>query len=190
MAKTISLALRLLGEFEARDGAGDLLTIGARKNRALLAALALAPSNTAARERVARLLWSDRADEQARNSLRQALASLRKDLAVTGASPVAATESRIKLDPDLTEVDAIVFQRLATSADVQSLRAAADLYRGELLADVEIRDPAFEDWVGSERRRLSDVATHVFEKLWAHEAGAARVDIAKRLVALDPMRES
>ena len=180
----------MLGEFEARDGAGRLLTIGARKNRALLAALALAPSNSVSRERIARLLWSDRAEEQARNSLRQALASLRKDLAVTGASPVVATESRVKLDPDLTDVDAIVFQRLATSTDVQSLRAAADLYRGELLADMEIRDSAFEDWVGSERRRLSDVATQVFEKLWAHEAGAARVDIAKRLVALDPLRES
>jgi TolB-like protein len=190
MAKTVFLALGLLGEFVARDGAGQLLTIAARKNRALLAALALAPSNAMPRERIARLLWSDRADEQARSSLRQALASLRKDLAVTGASPIVATESRIKLDPDLTDVDAVLFQRLATSTDVQSLRDAADLYRGELLADLEIRNSAFEDWVGSERRRLSDIAARVFEKLWAHETGAARVDIAKRLVALDPLRES
>lgn len=184
------LALRLLGEFEVRDSAGQLVTIAARKNRALLAALALAPSNSAPRDRIARLLWGDRADEQARSSLRQALVSLRKDLAATGVAPIVATESRIKLDPNLIEVDVIDFQRLATSADLQSLRAAAALYRGELLADVEIRDSVFEDWLGSERRRLSDVAAHVFEKIWDLEVGAGRVDIAKRLVALDPMRES
>lgn len=184
------LALKLLGEFEARDSTGRLLTIGARKNRALLAALALAPANSLPRDRIARLLWSDRAGEQARSSLRQALASLRKDVAATGASPIVVTESRVKLDPDLTDIDAVVFQRLAGSADIEALRAAMDFYRGELLSDIEIRDSAFEDWVGSERRRLSDLATHVLEKLWAREAGGARIDIAKRLVAFDPLRES
>src|SRR3954467_1521791 len=67
----VGLALRLLGEFEARDNAGRLVTIGARKTRALLAVLALASSNWVLRDRICRLLWSDRADEQARSSLRR-----------------------------------------------------------------------------------------------------------------------
>jgi hypothetical protein len=39
--------LRLLGEFEARDQTDQLVPILAKKNRALLAALALAPSPVA-----------------------------------------------------------------------------------------------------------------------------------------------
>jgi DNA-binding SARP family transcriptional activator len=36
--------LRFLGEFEARDGMGSPPVVTAKKNRALLAALALAPA--------------------------------------------------------------------------------------------------------------------------------------------------
>jgi TolB-like protein len=142
------------------------------------------------RERLAHLLWGSRADEQARNSLRQALAALRKDVSAAGLSPIAASDSRVRLDPFLTEVDAVEFQRLAVSTETEALRAAAALYRGDLLADLDVASPAFEEWVRAERNRLADLAVHALEKLWSHEAGAARVNIAKRLVALDPLRES
>jgi DNA-binding SARP family transcriptional activator len=56
------------------------IAISAKKNRALLAVLALSPGMTATRERLAGLLWGDRPDEQARSSLRQSLAALRKEL--------------------------------------------------------------------------------------------------------------
>jgi hypothetical protein len=70
--------------------------------------------------------------------------------------PIIATKSRSKLDCNLTEIDAVACQRLAAaSADIEELRAAAQLYRGQLLADLEIRDPAVENWLGSERRRFS-----------------------------------
>jgi len=184
------IALTVLGEFQTRDGAGREIAIGSEKNRALLCVLALSPSGSLSRERIARLLWSDRADEQARSSLRQALAALRKDLAVAGPAPIIASDSRVKLDLLRTEVDALEFQRLAVSTEIDSLRAAIVLYRGELLADIEVRDAAFEEWLQAERRRFADLAATVLEKLWAREIGAPRVDAAKRLVALDPIREN
>ena len=50
------LRLKVLGEFEVSDKSGLPVTILAKKNRALLAMLALAPSCTMRRERIATLL--------------------------------------------------------------------------------------------------------------------------------------
>ena len=54
-AKVTALVFRVFGEFNARDGAGRLVTLGSKKNRALLAALVLAPSGALPRARIARL---------------------------------------------------------------------------------------------------------------------------------------
>ncbi|CAN5255124.1 BTAD domain-containing putative transcriptional regulator [soil metagenome] len=185
-----ALALRLLGDFEARDGAGRALDVKSRKNRALIAVLALAPSSSLPRELIASLLWSDRGEEQARASLRQALASLRKDFAAIDPPLLTVNDVKVKVDLARLDVDVLTFLRLADSDAVEALRHAAALYRGELLADTYLRDAAFEEWVSRERRRLADVASNVLEKLCGLESGAARIDAAKRLVALDRSREA
>ena len=182
--------LRLLGEFRARDAAGQPVVVAARKNRGLLALLALAPSGSMARERLVGLLWSDRGTVQAQSSLRQALVALRKDLAPMGSPLLSANNERVSLDTTRVEIDAVTFQRLAASDDVEPLRRAAALYGGEFLADTYVSDRAFEEWVGLERRRLAEIASRVLEKLSALERGAARLDAARRLVALDPLREA
>ena len=63
------LQVNVLGTFEARDRGGQPLVVSARKSRALIAALALAPQSAMARESLASLLWSDRGEEQARSSI-------------------------------------------------------------------------------------------------------------------------
>jgi TolB-like protein len=188
-AAVTSLRLRVLGDFDASDEAGRPVAVVAKKNRALLAALALAPACTMPRQRIARLLWSDRDEAQARSSLRQALVALRKDLAGSGSKALSFGEERVKLDPAIVEVDALVFARLAGADDIGRLRLAAALYRGELLADTEIKDREFEAWVAGERQRLTDLAVSVLDKLRVLESGAARLDVGRRLVALDPVRE-
>jgi adenylate cyclase len=185
-----SLELKLLGAFEARNGAGQSIAVKARKNRALLAALALAPSHTMPREYLAGLLWSDRGEAQARNSLGQALVALRRDFSSSDDSFLSVRDMKVAVDPARADIDAVEFQQLALSHDLAALRRAASLYRGDLLADTYIRDRVFEEWVASERRRLADVASTVLEKLCARETGPARIDFAKRLVALDPLREA
>ena len=183
-----ALDLRLFGPFEVRDTAGQLLLVKARKNRALLAALALAPSRTQPRTRLTGLLWSERADAQARSSLRQALRGLRSDLGDTAALRI--DDDSVSLDPRHIVVDALEFQTLAASGDPADLRRADVLYRGDLLADTFIQDPIFDEWLTTERRRLADIANGVIERLCGHESGARRVDLAKRLVAADPLREA
>jgi TolB-like protein len=185
-----ALALRLLGEFEARDGIGLPLVVTAKKNRALLTALALASAYSMSRTRVANLLWSDRSEAHAQSSLRQALAALRKDLAAINPSPLSADRDRVALDPNRVEIDVIAFERLAASEDAAALNRAAALYRGDLLSDTYIRDAAFDEWLALERDRLAGCARNVLEKLCARETGAERIRFAERLVALDPLREA
>jgi TolB-like protein/tetratricopeptide (TPR) repeat protein len=184
-----TITLKILGEFEVRDGTGQLITVTARKNQALLAALALAPSCAMTRARIAGLLWSDRGEDQARTSLRQALAALRKDLGDLGATLLSFGDERVRLDLARIEVDAIEFRRLAKGNDLEALRKAKALLRGNLLADLEIADPAFESWLSQERRRLDDITITLFDKLCEHESGVSLVEMARRLVDLDPTRE-
>jgi DNA-binding SARP family transcriptional activator len=185
-----AVELRLLGEFEARDGTGLPLPVRAKKNRALLAALALAPACSMPRARIANLLWSDRNEAQAQSSLRQALVALRKDFAAIDPSPLSADRDRLALDAKQVEIDATAFERLAASEDIAALRDAASLYRGNLLSDIHVRDPAFDEWLGLERARLAGCARRVLEKLCALATGAERTLFAEQLLALDPLREA
>lgn len=142
------------------------------------------------REYLAGLLWSDRGEIQARSSLRQALVALRRDLSALGDGFLLVKETNIALKPGLVEIDAVEFQRLAQSNDLATLRRAALAYQGELLADIYIADPVYNEWLVSERRRLADIATNVLEKLCARETGQAQIEVARRIVALDPLRET
>ena len=71
--------------------------VSAKKNRALLAILALSPSGWVPRQQLANLLWSDREDVHARSSLRQSLASLRKDFSAIDPSLVSADDEKLIL---------------------------------------------------------------------------------------------
>ena len=64
------LQLLLLGHFECFLPSGERISLSMRKAEVLLAFLALAPAIRHPRERLINLLWSDRGEEQARNSLR------------------------------------------------------------------------------------------------------------------------
>ena len=90
--------LELLGGFRLTSGSGLEVDVRARKNRALVAILALAPRLEVSRDRLTGLLWSDRGNEQARSSLRQALVSLRKDFAALDADPIVLHGDRVRLD--------------------------------------------------------------------------------------------
>ena len=184
------LKLQLLGGFKALADTGQEIAIQARKSRALLAILALSPSGSVSRERLAAFLWSDRGEDQARSSLRQTLTVLRKELAVAGPSVLVADDQRVELARGSVEIDVVSIVSLSRATDAPSLRRAIDLYQGELLADVSVNDPAFEQWLATERSRIRDLVTSVFDRLLTLEPAAERVALAKRLVALDPLREA
>src|SRR5262245_34724447 len=151
--------LRLLGGFDLRSAEGQTAIPAGRKARALLACLALSPGQAWPREKLMALLWGDRGDEQARASLRQALAELRRGLGEP--SPVRAEHDAVDIDPTLLAVDALEFERLAKAGKWEE---AAALYRGPLLDGHGVRGDAFEEWVRIERTPLHDLAVDLLER--------------------------
>ena len=70
----------LFGPLTVQDRAGTVRTPRGQKVQALVAMLALAPRGARSRVWLRDKLWSDRQEEQASASLRQALTELRKAL--------------------------------------------------------------------------------------------------------------
>jgi len=186
------LVVRLLGDFQvSRGSSGAAVAIRARKVRALLAYLAIHPGRAHARDRLTGLLWPDVGDLQARQSLRQALAGLRRSISNTGALVVDA--DTVAVDPSRIDVDAPRFERLVAEGSQARLEQAAVLYRGDLLDGFQVKSPTFEDWLVAERERLRELARQALAKLLGHQtrtgAAEAAIHTARRLLALDPLRE-
>ncbi|MDJ0778075.1 MAG: BTAD domain-containing putative transcriptional regulator [Gammaproteobacteria bacterium] len=189
-----ALQLKLLGQFECSLSGDDRIPLSTRKAEVLLAFLALAPGLRHPRERLVNLLWSDRGEEQARNSLRQALSAMKKALGDSADLILQVDRNTVSLKSELIEVDAHEFERLGLEGDYESLSTAADLYQGEFLEGIQIRDPACEEWLDSERARFKrqyiDILKNLAEtQLVTHDYSHA-IQSAERLVKQDPLHES
>lgn len=165
-----------------------------RKAEVLLACLALAPGLRHPRDRLINLLWSDRSDEQARNSLRQCLSAIRKSLGPAADMILLVDRTTVCLNAELIDVDVHEFERLATVGDYDSLSTAAGLYQGEFLEGISIRDAACQEWLDSERgrfkRQFVEILSNLAEtQLVTHDFVHAIIS-AERLVEQDPLGES
>src|SRR4051812_42102650 len=112
MTPPARIRLRLLGRPVLTRGEDPApIRLSTRKVSALVAYLATNPDQTASREELATLLWGSCSEQQARQSLRQALAFLRKDLG----SPnfFTADADVVRLQPGFWSVDALEFETLS-----------------------------------------------------------------------------
>jgi len=188
-----SLALTVLGKFGARLTSGPAISLPTKKTKLLLAYLALTPGGMHSREDLMALLWSDRGDEQAQASLRQAVWALRKRLGRADPSPFVADRETIRLAPAAVEVDAVEFEKLVAAGTREDLEQACALYRGDLLKGISVRDAPYEEWLFYERGRLRDLALGAFERLLDYEREAGELEkaaaTAKRLLDLNPAHE-
>ncbi len=188
------LELSILGGFEVRSGRGEPIALPTRKARALLAYLTLNPDEAVSRSSLATLLWSDRGEPQANNSLSQAVSAIRKALAGVTPSPLIVEPDSLKIEGSAVAVDALAFDALSRSDNLEDLDRAESLYRGELLEGIGVRDPTFEDWLEFERRRLHALAVGALTKLLdlRRDEGQRQelVATAERLLKLDPLQEA
>jgi TolB-like protein/cytochrome c-type biogenesis protein CcmH/NrfG len=181
-------SLTLLGGFGLRSADGRDLALSTRKDRLLLAYLALNAGRPLARDRLAGLLWGDRGETQARDSLRQSLAAIRQAFRQVGLDPVIAEREAVSFNAGDIEIDAVQFERLA--ADSRTRFEAATLYRGALLDGIDGQTPEFEAWLGPERERLDSIAIHLVEQI-AESAvpNEPAIRLARQLLARDPLCE-
>jgi DNA-binding SARP family transcriptional activator/TolB-like protein/Tfp pilus assembly protein PilF len=167
------------------------IAFSTRKVGALLSFLALSPQQSASREHLASLLWGNGSDQQARQSLRQALVLLRKD--VRPHEIVDADAHTVRLRPGTVWVDALELEALAACTDFDALTRAIGLFRGELLAGVAIKEELFETWLRQQRRRFEAIGSDALERYagCADALGKGQDAIAavERLLSIDPLRE-
>jgi DNA-binding SARP family transcriptional activator len=182
------LRLNLMGPFSIeRDRP---ITLHNKKAQALLAFLALAPGASHARERLATLLWPDSNDEASRQSLRQCVSTLRREV---DDLPLAVDYDTLGFEPGSIAVDVAEFNDALAASSLENLKRAATLYRGHLLEELNARSDLFEEWLRSERSSLRASAMSAFHALLdqLQSAGAREeaIVVALRLLAIDPLQE-
>lgn len=150
------LHLHTLG-FPRLVGAPEGMLSTPRKEVVLLAYLARRPRRTATRSALMALLWEDRDEARARQSLRQALSELRR---VVGPGLVVA-DDHVSLADAAVEVDADAFERAVAEG---RWRDAAEAWEGDFLASAEeVGGESFRAWLEAERERLRRLASRAFD---------------------------
>src|SRR5712671_2043569 len=185
----MALSIGILGALVIESEEGGLGKIP-KKARALLGYLAAQGGQAISRERLADLLWPYQGSEQARHSLRNCLLELRKALGANAAQYLVSDFAHCRLRAVAADADR--FERLSRSPQRGELQAAADLYRGEFLADFHIDSEPFQEWLAAERDRALALVCDILQRLTAKpEAGEVdgAIQSGRRLVALDPLSE-
>lgn len=188
----VPLRLNLLGGFAAYAGASrDHLVFPRRKAAALLAVLASSASRERSREELADLLWSRMGEQGARNNLRQSLFAIRQML--PDFDGLVVTSTTLLLDPMRVQIDARELELKSAEGTLPALERAAELYVGGFLQGFSLREEPFEQWRAREKQRIQNICLSVFERLMdkymAVERYRKAVQIADRLLAVDPLHE-
>lgn len=187
------MRMQLFGGFRIESEEGHAVAVSAKKARALLSYLALMQGMPVSRDMLASLLWGNSGDAQARSSLRQALMTLRKTLPPELNESLKADSEFVTLSDNVLQVDACEFQRLVQDATIENLTEATALYRGDLLQNMTLPAPEFEEWLAGEQRRYRQMALNAMERLTDLLIRDAQLDraaeAASRLVAFDPLNE-
>lgn len=185
-----SWSLALLGGF-ALERAGASVDLPHRKDRLLLAFIALHSGRPVPRDKLAGLLWADRAEEQARGSLRQSLAALRGVFGEDADNLLVVGRDSIGMGRNGLRHDVADFEEAAASPS--GLAQALRLYKGPLLDGFEAPSPEYDEWLLPERQRLEDLVASVIERLAATRLSAqdmaSAILVARQLLARDRLRE-
>jgi DNA-binding SARP family transcriptional activator/Flp pilus assembly protein TadD len=143
----------------------------------------------ATRERLADLFWGDSDSEHSRNSLRQTLSVLRRDLSRSGVDFIQSRGELIGLAPDAVLVDVEEFEEGLSARTVHDLEKALAHYAGPFLDGLYLGSSGFDDWTAAERDRLLSRALEAFEKLARLVDPEAGVMLVDRALAMEPTRE-
>lgn len=181
--------LSLLGGFEL-TGPGGVVDLPNKKLAGLLAYLACTAPRPQSREKLSALLWGSYFDAQAKQNLRQALFRLRK---VLGQDALESDGEVVSLNSAAVRCDVSQFEALVREGGRDALSAAADLYRGRLIDDINVGEEGWNEWLTGARERLLELALGAMVGLGEQELAAGHAENAlkagQRAIALNNMRE-
>jgi DNA-binding SARP family transcriptional activator/DNA-binding beta-propeller fold protein YncE len=183
------MQVRILGPLEVSDD-GHVVALGAGRQRALLAVLALRRGEVVATDRLLDELWGGSAPPTAPKALQNLVSQLRRTLGATAIETVPPGY-RLALAED--DLDARRFERLAAEgrrvldddprAAGHVLREALGLWRGAALADF-----AYEDFAQTEIARLEEIRLGAIED--RIDADLAIDRVAELVAELEPLVSS
>src|SRR5258705_13403350 len=187
-------SLRLVGGFELNAlPDGERVASPGKRERVLLAYLALSADCRQPRRKVATLLWGDSTDDTALDNLRTTVWRLRKALGDAEHRILISEGEEVMLNAAAFEIDALSFDRLAAQSGRTELEAAAKLYAGEFLDGFGIESEDFESWRRAEATHYRDQAVDVLARLITQfvECGETERAIATgtRILRLEPLHE-
>jgi TolB-like protein len=173
-----STSLFLIGNMRLVKPGGEVISLRARKIRAILAILALASGEKVLRSRMTGLLWDQSNYARARVSLRHALSELN-----------SLVNGRI---PGLIEIERAAV-RLNTEKCWVDVDAPGE-HVDQLLQDLDGISPAFDSWLASERLNFKERQRLSLERelrqLAENDAAPGlQAAVARKLVNFDPTHE-
>ncbi len=165
---------RLLGPAELTvDGEAAHRDLLHKKNLALLVYLALSPAQSRTREQLMVLLWGDRDEKSARQSLREAIRVIKRR---AGDDTIIAESDRVRLAEGAVRLDTDELERLRKKGSNQE---AARVVRGEFLEGFSVPGAIdFDHWITAVRMA------------WAHTVLQVRVSAARELMDAGQIAEA
>lgn len=189
------LGIELLGGFRVSvDGTAIEDRAWRRRKPALLVKLlALAPTHRLHREQIMDALWPDLGAGAASANLRKALHQARRALGADGARLIVSEGDIVSLAPDELTVDVAAFWTAVAAGrrggNVDDYRRAIELY-----ADGLLPEDRYEEWSFGPREELRREFAAALEEFAGLLEGAGDVDgaveVVRRLVAVEPLREA
>ena len=146
----LTLRASLFGEFRLWTSDDEPFTLQNRRASLILAILSLQPNHSIERAALAKLLWPDRFDAQAKASLRQCLLDLRKALEDHRITGLTVTRGEVGFDPAAFSCD---LRALESSLETDA-GAATDHLRSignQSLLQTSSLNPEFDAWLASRR---------------------------------------
>lgn len=184
---TAKIRINLLGKYQI-EHQSQPIRLSTRKVESLLAYLVLHPQSHG-REKTAALFWGDSTDTQARNSLRNALAVLRKQL---GYDLLLVDRQSVSINPEFPLwVDVLEFETQATNylaaSNPESNQVDIELYQSNLLPDF------YDEWIFPLREHYRSLFVktllQITQQMRSQSEYEKAIEIAHKILIFDPANE-
>jgi DNA-binding SARP family transcriptional activator len=176
-------SIHLLGPIRVTTTDGTNITPRSRKTQGVLGYLCLCPGGIAARASMAELLWSDRPSPYGRDSLRHCVRELRAAFGPHADSLIRSYRNHVQLRVGRVRLDVV-------DIDLVAARGGAT---GDLMCELDGCDPAFDQWLITEREaQRARLSLQLQNRLAQTIEGPTEelLDTAAALLRLEPTAEA
>ena len=181
--------IALLRNFSISRGA-ELIKIKSQKAKAILAYLLLNGTGLETRDRICNLFWSETSVNKARDSLRQVVSIINKNLNIPQATVFDASRNELRIDAASFEVDILMLIRKLEQRETHDLLLSSSRILESLLADFDDLDAEFRIWLHIQRQTLQDRIIRMLEDILSISERSNCKKICQALLNLDPTHES